>query len=115
MADHKIFVQKYQPIFLEDFGLDNELLQLLKTMILMDDLNILFIGDMASGKTSLLNALVREYYHGYSSKEYMDNVLYINNLKEQGINYCRTDVKTFCQTCSAIKNKKKKIEETLLR
>ena len=28
-------------------------------------------------------------------------------MKEQGINYYRTDVKTFCQTCSSIKNKKK--------
>jgi replication factor C subunit 2/4 len=34
-------------------------------------------------------------------------VLYINSLKEQGINYYRSDVKTFCQTCSSIKNKKK--------
>jgi DNA polymerase-3 subunit gamma/tau len=34
-------------------------------------------------------------------------VLFINNLKDQGINYYRTDVKTFCQTCSSIKNKKK--------
>jgi DNA polymerase III delta prime subunit len=33
--------------------------------------------------------------------------MYINNLKEQGINYYRNDVKTFCQTCSAIKGKKK--------
>jgi len=107
MSGDKLFVHKYQPILLEDFGFENSLLQLLKTLILMDDLNILFIGDMASGKTSLLNAIVREYYHGYSSKEYNDNVLYINNLKEQGINYCRTDVKTFCQTCSSIKNKKK--------
>jgi DNA polymerase III delta prime subunit len=107
MSKEKLFIHKYQPIFLEDFGLDNELFQLIKTMILMDDLNILFIGDVASGKTSLLNAIVREYYNGFSSKEYSDNVLYINNLKEQGINYCRTDVKTFCQTCSSIKNKKK--------
>jgi len=28
-------------------------------------------------------------------------------LKEQGINYYRNDVKTFCQNCSIIKNKKK--------
>ena len=28
-------------------------------------------------------------------------------MKEQGISYYRTDVKTFCQTCSIIKNKKK--------
>ena len=62
---------------------------------------------MATGKNSLLNALIREYYIGYTAKNYEENVLYINNLKEQGINYYRTDVKTFCQTCSNIKNKKK--------
>ena len=28
-------------------------------------------------------------------------------MKEQGINYYRTEVKTFCQTCSSIKGKKK--------
>jgi DNA polymerase III delta prime subunit len=80
---------------------------MLKTLILIDNLNVLIIGDMASGKTSLLNALIREYYIGYTPKEYEENVLYINSLKEQGINYYRTDVKTFCQTCSNIKNKKK--------
>jgi DNA polymerase III delta prime subunit len=62
---------------------------------------------MGYGKTSLLNALIREYYDGFQESEYENNVLYINNLKEQGINYYRNDVKTFCQTCSAIKNKKK--------
>ena len=73
----------------------------------MDKLNIMLIGNMACGKTSLLNTLIREYYNGNSQKEYDENVLYINSLKEQGINYYRTDVKTFCQTCSNIKGKKK--------
>jgi DNA polymerase III delta prime subunit len=41
------------------------------------------------------------------SKIYQDNVLYINSLKEQGLNYYRNDVKTFCQTCCSVKNKKK--------
>ena len=31
----------------------------------------------------------------------------INNLKEQGIQYYRTEVKTFCQTPSSISGKKK--------
>lgn len=79
---------------------------MLKTLILIDDLNILLIGDMTSGKTTMLNALIREYYSGFTPKEYEENVLYINSLKEQGINYYRTDVKTFCQTCSNIKGKK---------
>ena len=31
----------------------------------MDNLNIMLIGEIASGKTSLLNTIVREYYNGY--------------------------------------------------
>lgn len=103
----KLFINKYQPLYFKDFGRNNEVIKMLKTLTLIDDLNILLIGDMTSGKTSILNALIREYYSGFSLKEYQDNVLYINSLKEQGINYYRTDVKTFCQTCSNIKGKKK--------
>ena len=103
----KLFVNKYQPLYFNDYEIDNKIIKIFKTMILMENLNILLIGDIACGKTTLLNTLIREYYNGYSPKEYEENVLYINSLKEQGINYYRTDVKTFCQTCSNIKNKKK--------
>jgi DNA polymerase III delta prime subunit len=103
----KLFINKYQPLYFRDFGESNEIIKMLNTLIKIDDLNILFIGDMASGKTSILNALIREYYNSFSPKDYEENVLYINSLKEQGINYYRTDVKTFCQTCSNIKGKKK--------
>jgi replication factor C subunit 2/4 len=106
-SEDKLFIHKYQPLYFNDFGIDNSIISMLKTLILVDNLNILIIGDMASGKTSLLNALIREYYIGYTPKDYGENILYINSLKEQGINYYRTDVKTFCQTCSNIKNKKK--------
>lgn len=103
----KLFIQKYQPIYFDDFGDDNDVIKMLETLILIDNLNIMLIGDMATGKTSLLNALIKEYYNKINPKDYEDNVLYINNLKEQGINYYRTDVKTFCQTRSNIKGKKK--------
>ena len=105
--EDKLFIHKYQPLYFKDFEPNNEVIQMLKTLILIDNINILLIGDMASGKTTLLNSLIREYYIGYNTKDYEENVLYINSLKEQGINYYRTDVKTFCQTCSNIKNKKK--------
>lgn len=106
-VNSRLFVDKYQPIYFKDFDLDPSLLQILKTMISMDSLNILFLGDISSGKTSLLNSLTREYFQGYTPHEYNDNILFINNLKEQGINYYRSDVKTFCQTSSVIKGKKK--------
>ena len=105
--EEKLFIDKFQPIYFKDFEIDNKIIDILKTLINMDNLNILFIGDMASGKTSLLNAIIKEYYDGNNQKQYEENVLYINSLKEQGINYYRSDVKTFCQTCSSIKNKKK--------
>ena len=105
--EQKLFIDKFQPIYFKDFEIDNKIIDILKTLINMDNLNILFIGDMASGKTSLLNAIIKEYYAGNNQKQYEENVLYINSLKEQGINYYRSDVKTFCQTCSSIKNKKK--------
>jgi DNA polymerase III delta prime subunit len=102
-----LFIYKYQPLYFKDFEIDANLIQILHTLIQIDGLNVLLIGDMGSGKTALLNAIIREYYMNYSPKEYQDNILHINSLKEQGINYYRTDVKTFCQTCSSIKNKKK--------
>lgn len=107
--DYSLFMNKFQPLIFTDFDFDsdNEIVNILNTLIDMNNLNILFIGDMGSGKTSILNALIREYYVGFTQNEYKDNILHINNLKEQGINYYRNDVKTFCQTCSSIKNKKK--------
>lgn len=105
--DHNLFINKFQPLYLNDFEVSEEMVQMLNTLISMDNLNILFIGNMGCGKTSILNALIREYYKDNNYKEYSENILHINSLKEQGINYYRNDVKTFCQTCSIIKNKKK--------
>jgi DNA polymerase III delta prime subunit len=104
---HKLFIHKYQPNYFCDFELDPDVSEMFKTFILINNLNILLVGNISSGKTSLLNTIIKEYYKGYSSKDYEENVLYINNLKEQGIHYYRNDVKTFCQTCTNIKNKKK--------
>jgi DNA polymerase III delta prime subunit len=74
----------------------------------MDCLNVLFVGNPGSGKTTLLYALIREYY-GLNKNASIpeNNILFINNLKEQGINYYRNEMKTFCQTHSTLFGKKK--------
>jgi DNA polymerase III delta prime subunit len=102
-----LFLNKYQPFFFKDFETDPEMVSILNTLIGMNNLNILFIGDIGCGKTAFLNAVIKEYYSGLPPTQYDDNILHINSLKEQGINYYRTDVRTFCQTCSSIKGKKK--------
>jgi replication factor C subunit 2/4 len=105
--EYNLFINKFQPLYFKDFEVEEEMTDILNTLIDMDNLNILFIGDMGSGKTVILNALIREYYKNYTEAQYSENVLHINSLREQGINYYRNDVKTFCQNCSVIKRKKK--------
>ena len=102
------FISKYKPYFIKDFSIDDELLSVLNTLIEVDHLNILFIGNSSSGKTTLLYALIREYY-GLSKQSLLpeNNILFVNNLKEQGIQYFRNEMKTFCQSHSAIYGKKK--------
>ena len=98
------FMYKYKPCLFKDFEIDSDIIDILNTMISMNNLNILFIGDSGSGKTSLINAIIKEYY---GDAQYHDDILVINSLKEQGIQYYRTEVKTFCQTRCSIHGKKK--------
>ena len=99
------FLKKYQPQKYADFIIDPDYIKLLKTMINMNNLNILLIGNNGSGKTSLIEATIREYYNLDDIPKH--NVLIINNLKDQGIQYYRNEVKIFSQTRSNIPFKKK--------
>ena len=99
------FLKKYQPVFYKDFIIDKDYIDLLKTLLNMDNLNILLIGNSGSGKTSLIEATIREYYNLDHIPR--NNVMIINNLKEQGNTYYRNEVKTFSQSRSNIPNKKK--------
>jgi len=103
----ELFLNRYQPKYFTDFEMEPEMLDILNTLISINNLNVLFISDIGCGKTAFLSAAIREYYKGYNPTLYQDNILHINSLKEQGINYYRNDVKIFCQTCSSIIGKKK--------
>ena len=102
------FINKYKPYYINDFCLDDKLLYTLKVLLEIDNLNILFVGNSNSGKTTLLYALIREYYGLHKDASLPENnILFINNLKEQGIQYFRNEMKTFCQSHSSIYGKKK--------
>jgi len=64
-----LFVNKFQPLYFNDFEIDNEMITILNTFIKIDNLNILFIGDIGSGKTCFLNALIREYYKNFTTQK----------------------------------------------
>ena len=95
MLDSLIF--KYTPKIINDLEINDSIKILLETFIKMDNLNLLFIGDSGSGKTTLINVLINEYYKDIPENLKNNNILIINSLKEQGISYYRSEVKTFCQ------------------
>ena len=105
----KSICEKYSAVNMDDFYLDQNTIELLNFFLYkLSSLNMIINGPSGSGKTSILNMLIKNYYNeNFTKKKSCENILYINNSKDQGINYFRTDVKTFCQTPSTIKNKKK--------
>jgi DNA polymerase III delta prime subunit len=104
------FIAKYKPYYIEEFFEDSKIKSVINTLLQIDDFNMLFIGNTSSGKTTLLYALIREYYGLSKDASFPDNnILYITNLKEQGINYFRNEMKTFCKSTSSIFGKKKLI------
>jgi DNA polymerase III delta prime subunit len=104
---HSPFISKYQPDDLNEFQqLDKTTVKLVKSLIHLNNLNVLIVGDSGTGKTSIIKSIIKEYY-GNGNDYNHENVLVLNSLKEQGIQYYRNDLKIFCQTCSLIKNKKK--------
>lgn len=98
------FIYKYRPEKLKDFEMSNTIIELLETLIDSDILNILLVGNSGCGKSCLINCIIKSYYNDNYSSE---NILTINSLKDQGISYYRSDVKTFCQTMCTIPNRKK--------
>ena len=100
-----IFLNKYKPQKIDEFKTNNEFKLMLKNMIHTNNLNILISGNSDSGKTTLLNILINEYYG--NTKNVDENVLKINSLGENGIHFFRNEVKTFCKIPGSIYNKKK--------
>jgi DNA polymerase III delta prime subunit len=103
----ELLVYKYKPKSFTDFTNIPEIVQLLEKYMFHDKLHIMVIGPEGSGKTVLLDTIVKEYYAPYEKDVYINNILRINSLYEQGVNYLRTELKHFCQTCSVISTKKK--------
>lgn len=104
--DKTLFIDKYTPKYLNDFYLPSDIITSLNTLIEANCMNILLVGGEGNGKTSILHSIIRQYYDR-PQNAYSENILYINNLHEQGINYYRSEVKTFCQTHSHILGRKK--------
>ena len=83
---NKTLTYKYKPKNINKFEIDDNIKHILLTLLEMNNLNILILGDSGTGKSALLDAIINEYYEDNFQEQ---NTLYINNLKEQGIQYYR--------------------------
>jgi len=104
------FITKYKPYFIQDFCVSNDFKSVMRTLFEVDNLNMMIVAPPSSCKTTLLYAIIREYYGLTKTQGFPENnLLFINNLKEQGISYYRTEMKTFCQSHCSVFGKKKLI------
>lgn len=102
------FIHKYKPHHLNETHIDEDIIQLLTKFIENNKLNLVIYGPSNSGKTTILNSILHDYFNIPRNKSLpYNNILFINCLKEQGINYFRTEMKTFCKSPSMIQGKKK--------
>lgn len=82
------FMYKYRPTTLSEFDIEHSFSQ---------SVHMLLLGGERTGKTTLAELLTRHFI-----TPTQENCLMINNIKEQGIQYYRTDMKCFCQTTPSI-------------
>lgn len=118
MNKNTLLINKYKPMRFCDFLQNAEeskqesthqsIIQFFKKQIEKNKILTMIVGEEETGKTTMLNTIIREYYDMPFSA-YHSNVLYIHYLKEQGTSYYKNEVKYFCQTYCSIPGKKKTI------
>lgn len=101
------FITKYKPKSLNEQEFNIDSIQLIQSLIFANDINIILIGDDGSGKSTITDNIIKQYYHDCDDHEIHKNIMHINSLKDQGTIFCRTDLKSFCQLKSTFVHKKK--------
>lgn len=112
MNKNTLLINKYKPTNFCDFSPGDDetpIISFLKKQIEKNKILTIIVGEEETGKTTLLNTIIREYYGPSNFPSYRSNVLHIHYLKEQGTSYYKNEVKYFCQTYCSIPGKKKTI------
>lgn len=87
---------KYKPKELIDINIDENTKDIINIYLKNNIMSFLITGNNSSGKSSLITVLLYLYYNK-DTNMINDNTIYINLLKEQGINYYRNEIKNFCE------------------
>jgi replication-associated recombination protein RarA len=85
--------RKYSPIELKDFNNNDKLLSIINGMKTIDKFSFVLYGPSGYGKTTLVEIILNEYYNTIPQTE---RIMRVNILKDNGIAFCRNDMKMFC-------------------
>lgn len=96
-----LLLHKYTPRLVADYKVNRATVEVVVKLVNTNSENLILYGPPIAGKTTMLKTVMNEYYNGLSPELVAQNVLQINNLTEQGIQYYRNEVKTFCQMYSS--------------
>jgi DNA polymerase III gamma/tau subunit len=104
----ELFINKFTPTYFDNYKINTEPIRIIEHLFKLDPpINLMLYGPSAVGKTTILKSIMTEY--SYKNEIRSDEIMYINNLKEQGIQFYRNEVKTFCKASPSKRNKKKMI------
>tara|TARA_X000000368_G_C23056818_1_gene724319 strand:+ start:245 stop:1219 length:975 start_codon:yes stop_codon:yes gene_type:complete len=98
---------KYKPENLDDFNITEYTKDLINMYLFNSKMLFLICGGIGMGKSTLINVLLNKYYNNDKIK-IEKNTIFINLLKEQGINYYRNELKNYCQINNFKNSKEKK-------
>lgn len=88
------FLLKYTPSSISELSLNTDTEKLLLHSI-SERKHSIFVGDVGSGKTTILKCILNRVYGTLSQREY---VYWINALESSGVVKFRENLQTFCQT-----------------
>lgn len=107
---NKLISEKYKPLLLDHYCINNKTKKLINYFLKSNNVKLLIIGNICSGKTIFANILINEYFNNVNNNInnniINDNLLYISSLKDNGINYFRNEIKIFCQSNNMFNKKK---------
>lgn len=92
-----LIIEKYKPKVLNDFYMNYNTKELVKYFLKKENIKLLAVGNICSGKTCFINILINEYFENDIELK-KNNLLYISSLKDNGINFFRNEIKIFCQS-----------------
>lgn len=96
------FIEKYIPKTIDDLPIEPDFIRMIKTLIMLNNMKIMLISDDDYLKNIVINTILKEF-------DVLNNeILYVSQIKDQGVSNMRYELKLFCQTPSS-RFKKKKI------